>query len=115
MAAGNGVAGSWSGFSQGAVKEGQIKIDAERFTPISIEYEDRREEYGDYVQISSDCYVPLSLRIDGKQQYRWRFRVWKPGLWLFDSTTGDTEEPVAWTTNVAVNGQKGECMAQLDK
>lgn len=115
VAAGNGVAGSWSGFSQGAVKEGQIKIDAERFTPISIEYGDRREEYGDYVQISPDCYVPLSLRIDGKQQYRWRFRVWKPGLWLFDSTTGDAEEPVAWTTNVAVNGQPGECMAQLDK
>jgi hypothetical protein len=114
VAAGNGVAGSWSGFSQGAVKEGRIKIDAERFTPISLEYEERREEYGDYVQISPDCYVPLSVQIDGKQHYRWQFRVWKPGLWLFDSSAGETE-PIAWIINVAINGQPGECMAQLDK
>jgi len=111
VAAGNGISKTWSGFLSNPMKEGRIKIDGKRMTPISIEYGERKEEYDDYVAVAPDSYAPLSVQITGSMQFRWRFCVWKPGLWLFDNSASDSDEAVAWTTNVYVNGQPAECLA----
>jgi hypothetical protein len=110
VAAGNGIAGTWNGFVQGMINEGRIVLDAKRLTPISIEYGGDKERYDDYVEIRPSLYVPLSTDIEcAGMEFHWKFRVWKPGLWLFDRTQNqsgkEASEPIAWTTNVTVNGQ----------
>lgn len=110
VAAGNGIAGTWNGLVQGMMEEGRIVLDAKRLTPISIEYGGDKERYDDYVEIRPTSFVPLSINIErARSEFHWNFRVWKPGLWLFDKSqnraTTDASEPVAWTTNVTVNGQ----------
>jgi hypothetical protein len=110
VASGNGIAGTWRGFAQEMMKEGWIVLDAKRLTPVSIEFDGNKEQYGDYAEIRAGAYVPLSIDIErGDMQFHWKFRVWKPGFWLFDKTqdrpAADAREPVAWTNNVTVNGQ----------
>jgi hypothetical protein len=109
VAAGNGIAGTWKGFVQGTMNEGRIVLDAKRLTPISIECGDDKERYSDFVEIRPSSYVPLSIDIESGSEFHWKFQVWKPGLWLFDKSkngpAADGREPIAWTTNVTVNGQ----------
>ncbi len=119
VAAGNGISRSWHGFSSTTMHEGRFIFDAKRLTPISIEYGGTSERYSDYVEVRPSCYVPLSIQI-GKpgSEYRWSFRVYKPGLWLFHQSYlqgGDSDEPVASLKNVEVNGKAAELMLAPDK
>lgn len=120
VAAGNGISRTWHGFSSTMMHEGRLILDAKRLTPISIEYGGTSERYSDYVEVRPSCYVPLSICI-GKPgtQYRWTFRVYKPGLWLFDKShiqdSSDSREPIASVSNVNVNGRPGERMPSLDE
>ena len=106
VAAGNGIAQTWRGFYSLGMKEGRIVLDAKRLTPISIQYGDHHERYDNYVAVEPGCCVPLSIQLGQRgSEFRWAFRVWQPGLWLFDKSADDADEPIAWTTDVTVNGQ----------
>lgn len=110
VAAGNGLSGTWSGFFNTRMEEGVAKIDAERLTPISVQFGNREELYTDYVEIEPDRYVPGRIQIlSPGMDFDFRFRVYRPNLWLFDRSFGrwtkGEDEPVAWITDVTVNGE----------
>jgi hypothetical protein len=110
VAAGNGIAGTWSGFFNMRMHEGLIKLDAKRLTPLSVEYGKRRELYSDFVEIEEGHYVPRRIQIlSPGMQFDFRFRVLQPDMWLFERSIGrsgiDEEQPVAWVTDVKINGE----------
>jgi protocatechuate 3,4-dioxygenase beta subunit len=108
VAAGNGIAGTWKGFFNAKMLEGVLQVDARRYTPISIEFGDRRELYDDYVEIKPGQFVPRRIQIlSPGMDFDFRFRTLQPGLWLFDRSYGRwaprAQDPVAWLTDVMVN------------
>jgi len=118
VAAGNGIAGTWRGFFSQGMREGILKLDAKRLTPISIQYGDRRELYSDYVEVADGCYVPGRIQIRANTDFDFRFRVLKPSMWLLDrslrrSIQGE-EEPVAWLTDVTINGEPAVPLGDVD-
>jgi len=110
VAAGNGLRGTWKGFFRTKMNEGLIRLDAKRLTPISIEYGRLRELYSRYIEVEKGHYVPQRIQIlSPGMTFDFRFRLLEPNMWLFDRSFGrwtdGKEEPVAWLTDVTINGQ----------
>jgi hypothetical protein len=110
VAAGHGISGTWKGFFNTRMNEGQIKLDAKRMTPIWIEFDDRREVYSDYLQVADGYYVPRRVQIQSPgSEYDFRFRVYEPNMWLFDRSFGRrsdaTTAPIAWTSDIVINSR----------
>jgi len=110
VAAGNGIAGTWCGFFSTGMTEGLIELDAKRLTPISIQYDDRRELYSEYFSIGAGRYVPQRIQILSQSMaFDFRFRVLKPNMWIFDRSVDQqakgNDDPIAWISDVTINGE----------
>ena len=101
------------------IREGTLVIDRKTLTPREHVNPWFRETFLDYVEIRPGHYVPLQISFDRLAKYRlpehrWKFRVYRPGLWLFDSCqhTGTEGKPetTASIDNVKVNGQNAEAL-----
>ena len=103
-AVGNGVENSWNGYhSFGAEEEGMLLLDTERWVPLEAQIGRVHEVFGEYVEFEPKQFAPLKIRIEvGDSAYDWRFRIYKPGLWLFDDSFSDGRR-IAWVENVTVN------------
>ena len=105
IAMGTGVSGSWRGYFSTRVGEGTLVIDAARFAPLEHTAGDLHEVWADYTEQDSEHLAPRKIDILRKgMQIHWKFRLWKPGLWLF-SSAGDGDPPVAIVDAVRVNGE----------
>jgi hypothetical protein len=113
--AGNGIQHSWRGyFSNGRMHHAELVLEAKTLRPISHETDDFLEKFDEYVDLRPGHPVPRHIAIqNGDMHFDWRFKVYEPGLWLFDrslySYLSDSE-PVAHVDNVQVNGEPGQPM-----
>jgi hypothetical protein len=84
VAAGNGIEGTWSGYFSTSVAEGTLVIDSANYAPLEHTAGELRERFSQFVEIAPGRRVPLAITIDqGGMHFDWRFRVYRPGLWLF--------------------------------
>ncbi len=109
---GRGIEETWRGWINGGVKEGSAIIDLKTFTPVSIMVFDQNymEHYSDYVEIKPEKRVPQRILIDvfsEEVQVDFRFKVYKPCLWLFDQTWDEGKKCV-WVDNVKIEGKPAE-------
>jgi hypothetical protein len=108
--AGNGVAKTWHGFFSMAVREGFLILDGRNLTPLEVRSGELSEAFSDYVEVGKGRYAPLSIRVSqGRMRFDWRFRVYEPGLWLFERT-GDGVAAVV--DQVKVNGAEARPFAR---
>jgi hypothetical protein len=111
IACGNGISGSWQGYFSRRVGGGTLWLDAERKVPIKAKTEDVEEHFSEYVAVGNGHYVPLRIKIDsGRMHFDWKFRLYRPGLWLFDMSHYQLDEEgpsllVASTSKVKVNAE----------
>jgi len=89
---GNGIRGSWFGYSSGRFSEAQIVLDAKTFLPKRITADGFEEEYRDFVPLG-DGFVPLRIlsRTASGMAFDHRFKIHEPGIWLFDHAVYDGE------------------------
>ncbi|HIJ64375.1 MAG TPA: M56 family metallopeptidase [Candidatus Hydrogenedentes bacterium] len=111
---GNGVSGKWLGYFNLGVTDGTLWLDAKKLAPLELRSGILRERFDDYVDMGGGHYAPLSIDISKERpgekgmHFAWKFRVYDPGLWLFDMSRyayGDHPDPpiVASIRNVKVN------------
>ncbi len=115
MQAGNGIEHRWRGyFSNNRAHHGELVIDATLLRPISHKTDDWSETFGDYVEVAPSHAVPRHIKIDhGDMKFDWKFKVYEPGLWLFDTayySLASPDEPVVHVDNVQINGQPAKEM-----
>jgi len=108
IACGNGIARSWRGYFSRSAVLGVLWLDARHMVPLRLETKDMVEEFGDYVALDDGQFAPLSVRVTtGAMDFRWSFRVYEPGLWLFHESMGKGHDgspsSVASTRNVVLN------------
>ena len=108
---GNGVENSWSGYFSFLGDAGYLVLDANRFVPVEagIQWRDNvamgkvTETFAEFAQVDAGHSVPLAITIqDDETRFDWRFRLYEPGLWLFDEGRYD-ERRLAWVEQVKVN------------
>ena len=126
VACGNGLDGAWSGYFSVPISGGTLLLDAATKAPVELVSEGLTERFEEYVEVDAGHHVPLRIRIErgrsrgefgpgasgGGFHYDWRFKVYEPGLWLFDRSyyprDGRGESVlVAWISNVKVNAAQG--------
>jgi hypothetical protein len=111
---GNGVEGTWSGYHTVGGEEGQLLLDPVRLVPEEVRFGRLHEVFGDYVELTPGHFVPLSISLGiEERRYHWRFRVHKPGLWLFDRGQLNDQE-LARLSEVTVNGAETEPLHVLE-
>ena len=105
---GNGVENSWSGYFSFLGDAGYLVLDANRFVPVEagIQWRDNvamgkvTETFAEFAQVDAGHSVPLAITIqDDETRFDWRFRLYEPGLWLFDEGRYD-ERRLAWVEQV---------------
>ncbi|TWU43858.1 hypothetical protein Q31b_13900 [Novipirellula aureliae] len=106
---GGGVSGRWAGYLYYKLGSGVLRLDAKTLMPIELTStfrDDERdketivtEKLSEPHQIDADHVVPLHveairqeresknghLKEDTTSRFDWAFRVYEPGLWLFDA------------------------------
>jgi hypothetical protein len=88
--------------------EGVLVIDTERWIPVQAQIGRLQETFGEFVQLDHQHYAPLKIRVEvGDTAYDWRFRVYAPGLWLFDDSFSDGRR-LAWVEKVSVNSAEAK-------
>ncbi len=112
---GNGIQNSWRGyFSNNRPHHAELVIDAATMRPVSHKTDDFEETFDDYVDLRPGHWVPRHITIqNGDMHFDWRFKVYEPGLWLFDRSMYSylsEKEPVAFIDNVQVNGEPAQPM-----
>ncbi|HEY5914098.1 MAG TPA: hypothetical protein VJA21_26215 [Verrucomicrobiae bacterium] len=102
-ACGNGVEGSWNGYHTLGGDEGFVVIDTQRWVPLEAQVGRLHETFGEFALIADGHYAPLKIKIQiGDTTYDWRFRIYEPGLWLFDDSLSGNRR-LAWLEDVRVN------------
>ncbi len=144
---GGGVLGSWNGYLPFRLGRGTIRLDAASLMPTeltSVWRDDRHhsetlvtEKLSEPYEVDGGHWVPLRVEADtrrntimdgqrkpsGHDRFDWAFRVYEPGLWLFDAqliaegtalgyhledvVVGEAEEAAARATSVAVAAIRG--------
>jgi hypothetical protein len=102
-ACGNGVENSWNGYFNFGGDTGYLVLDAARLVPLEAGIGSLTETFSEFVAVDSAHFVPLAITIQKEEtRYDWRFRLYEPGLWLFDdSHYGD--QRIAWVEQLKVN------------
>lgn len=117
VAAGNGIAGTWTGYFSRSVREGTLVVNAATFTPLEHTSGELREIFSQFVEIAPNRAVPLAITIDqGGMHFDWRFCVYQPGLWLFHEArygggAGNAVAVVAKIEQVEIDGRPAEVSA----
>src|ERR1019366_1043458 len=102
---GNGVEKGYYGYFGVGGDTGYLVLDAERFVPVEAGIGKLTETFAEFVQVDAGHSVPLAITIqDDEIRFDWRFRLYEPGLWLFDDSRYG-ERRVAWVEQVKVNEQ----------
>jgi len=102
-ACGNGVENSWSGYFNLGGDAGYLVLDAKRLLPLEAGMGSFTERFAEFVEVDKGHFVPLAITIQKEDmRFDWRFRLYEPGLWLFDDSRYG-EQRVAWIDQVKVN------------
>ncbi len=102
-ACGNGVENSWAGYFNLGGDAGYLVLDAERLLPLEAGMGQLTETFAEFVEVDAGHYVPLAITVQKEDmRFDWRFRLYEPGLWLFDDSRYG-ERRIAWTDQVKVN------------
>lgn len=108
FAIGNGVEDSWNGYHSFGGSDGYLVLDTERWVPLEAHVGPLTETFGEYARVDEQHYVPLAIREQlDDTRYDWRFRLYKPGLWLFDEGISDGRR-LAWVEQVKVNSAEAQ-------
>ncbi len=113
--AGNGIEHTWRGyFSDTRTHHAELLIDAATMRPVSHKTDDFQETFDEFADLRPGHSVPRHINIqNGDMHFDWRFKVYEPGLWLFDHSMYSylsEKEPVAFIDNVQVNGEPAQPM-----
>jgi hypothetical protein len=102
-AIGNGVENSWNGYHSFRGREGSLVLDSQRWVPLEASVGRLQESFSDYVAVDPGHYVPLAIHEQLEESgYDWHFRLYAPGLWLFDESLSDGRR-LAWVEQVKIN------------
>jgi hypothetical protein len=102
---GDGVEKVFGGYFGVGGDTGYLVLDANRFVPVEAGMGKLTETFAEFVQVDAGHSVPLAITIQAnKWRYDWRFRLYEPGLWLFDDSLY-ADRRVAWVEQVKVNEQ----------
>ena len=103
VACGNGVETGWTGYFELTSDTGYLVLDARRLVPLEAGLGNLTETFAEFVPVDALHNVPLAVTIQkDEMRFDWRFRLYEPGLWLFDdSQYGDRR--VTWVEDVKVN------------
>jgi hypothetical protein len=106
---GGGISGTWHGYIYYKLGSGTLRIDAKTLLPIELKstfYDEGRDEetvvtekLGEPVEVDPGHWVPLrveavrhekeyekgEIKNESTTRFNWSFRVYEPGLWLFDA------------------------------
>ena len=88
ITAANGTLGKWKGYLSNRAREGVLSLDATKLVPLESTAGHFREVYDDYVLIDAGHFATRKIEVwDSKlaPRFAWSFRVYDPGLWLFDA------------------------------
>jgi hypothetical protein len=115
MQAGNGIEHTWRGyFSNNRAHHGELVIEAPSLRLLSHKTDDWTETFADYVEVAPGHAVPRRIKIDhGDMKFDWKFKVYEPGLWLFDNSHYSYVMPdqrVVFVDNVQINGRPAKEM-----
>ena len=87
MHCGNGIEKTYFGSFSRPMQGGTIWIDPNRMVPLKANVGTVREQYGDYMLVEENLWVPLNIKVDADyMHFDFKFNFFKPGLWLFDTS-----------------------------
>ena len=102
-ACGNGVENSWNGYFNLGGDSGYLILDAARLLPHEAGMGQLTETFAEFVAVDAAHFVPLAITIQKEDmRFDWRFRLYEPGLWLFDDGQYGGKR-IAWVEQVKVN------------
>jgi len=100
-ACGNGVENSWNGYFN-------LGGDAGYLVPLEAGIGTLTETFGEFVAVDAGHFVPLAITVQKEDmRFDWRFRLYEPGLWLFDDSHYGGKR-IAWIEQVTVNEETPE-------
>ena len=128
---GGGISGSWQGYIYYKLGNGTLRLNAKTFLPIelrSILYDEGRDEetvvtekLGEPVEVDPGHWVPLRVEAvrhekeykngeiedESTSRFEWAFRIYEPGLWLFDAQLATDGTAVGYRIeDVVIGGAK---------
>ena len=108
-AVGNGVTGTWTGYTSGGFDGAEFVLDAATFLPKRSKTSGTLTQYSDWVAFgdpNGGTYVPLRVVCTtGSMNFDFRFKVHEPGIWLFDRSVrkdGDAEKTICRIDDVQI-------------
>lgn len=106
-ACGNGLRGTWYGYSSGSWQELEYVVDADTLLPVRARARDWEQHYGDFEEVAPGKFAPMLIRMPGRWEYRF---IWANGcLWIAKETLSGPEhedQPACGRLiNLVVNGQ----------
>jgi hypothetical protein len=107
MACGNGLRGTWHGYSSGRWQELECVIDAETLLPVRAKARDWEQQYGDFQEVAPGKFAPMLIRMPGRWEYRF---IWaNECLWIaketFSGAEREGQRACGRLVNLMVNGQ----------
>ncbi|MDP7014993.1 MAG: M56 family metallopeptidase [Pirellulaceae bacterium] len=98
--------GSGGSALQTAVERGELVIDRRNHTVLESRAKRVTEQFFNYVELRSGQFVPLRIQLS-THRTELRFRIHRPGLWLFDRAfqRGQTEKAAAYNDHVNINNR----------
>jgi 5-hydroxyisourate hydrolase-like protein (transthyretin family) len=113
-AVGNGISDTWKGWFNGGIDMGTAIIDTKTSTLVEVKTENYDERYSDYFELKPGKFVPRRIVIDyhkGNREgeatmfFDFRFKIYKPCLWLFDHNVVEDKDPNVRISDVLVDGK----------
>jgi len=103
---GNGISGSWRGYTVGVDTQSLLVVDKGTGRPLVSRFGSREVRYLNYVEVVPGQHVPLRIVVlrGESGSYDFRFQVLEKRVWLLDHTINSKGERVVWVDGVLMDG-----------
>ncbi len=105
---GNGVKGSWRGYTSSVATQCLLVVEKDTGRPLVSRCGEIELHFSDYVKTSAGQSAPLRISVfsSGKWKYDFRFQVIDEELWLFDRSYGLDGIVVTSVDNLRMDGNE---------
>ena len=117
LSQGNGIFGTWSGFSSSSADSMTVVFDKATWRPLVSLSGSRQVHFLDYVQVQPNKQAPLRIVVfgdNGSLQFDFRFQVLDDRFWLFDRSFY-REEKAAWLDAIRLDGSAPTKVVRYDR